>query len=141
MLSLVTHALQQMHLPCPFSFVLNKSYKWKNSKVSIFTHQTYSITANMIEGKENSHAHSNESCQVGNRIVLNYIEDVASHSPDKPVFCQLVESKNSDHDQSQNIIVSYRDLVNLINKICWLLKSIDVEPKSSNVFAYGLNLT
>lgn len=129
-----------MYLDCRFSFVLNKSYKWEHFKISILTHQTYFTTSNMLEYGETSHANSNESSQVGSRILLNYIEDVASHSPDKPVFSQLVESENANHDQSQNIIVSYCDLVNLINKICWQLKSIGIELESSSVFAYVFSL-
>ena len=94
----------------------------------------------MADGKEISHTNSNESSQVGNRILLNYIEEIALHSPGKPVFCQLAESKDTSHDQSQSIVVSYRDLVNLINNICWQLKSIDIDLRCSSIFACVLSL-
>ncbi|KAJ5709450.1 Male sterility NAD-binding [Penicillium malachiteum] len=81
-------------------------------------------------------AYSDKNSQIGSRILLNYIQDTAVRHPDRPAVHQLAESQDGRPDIPQNIVLSYGDIVALVNTICWQVHHSEVMSTSSHVVAY-----
>ncbi|KAJ5918434.1 Male sterility NAD-binding [Penicillium verhagenii] len=90
-------------------------------------------TAN-IPGTEYTH-YGNQSA--GRRTLLHYISDLAIRDPHKPAIHQLLAPPN-DQSEGQQVILSYRDIAALVDKICWSIHGHGVEINDSSVIAYDL---
>lgn len=73
---------------------------------------------------------------VGRRILLNYIEDTATQYPNQPAVYQLASSEDPNIDEDREILLTYSDIISLVNKICWQLHNDGVKSGSSHTIAY-----
>ncbi|KAF9887314.1 hypothetical protein FE257_010309 [Aspergillus nanangensis] len=76
-------------------------------------------------------ASENECPNIGQRLLLNFIDGIASEEPDKPAVHQLLAPKDDEGQNETEIILSYGDVANLINQLAWWLTKNGVKGKES----------